>query len=48
MKKIKRLGKIIWGITYITGGLVSTILIMPLIIVISLLNALKNNPHPSA
>ena len=26
MEKIKKLGKIIWGITYITGGLLSTII----------------------
>jgi|ETNvirenome_6_85_1030632.scaffolds.fasta_scaffold396779_1 hypothetical protein len=49
MEKIKKLGKIIWGITYITGGLLSTILIMPLVIGISLFNAMKkNNPHAGA
>jgi hypothetical protein len=41
MKKVKRMGNIIWGITYIIGGLVGTILLMPFIIGIVLMNLIK-------
>jgi len=41
MKKVKRMGNIIWGITYIIGGLVGTILLMPFIIGIALMNLIK-------
>jgi len=42
MKSIKKIGKIVWGIVYICGGLVATILILPIIGIISLINILKN------
>jgi len=35
------MGNIIWGITYIIGGLVGTILLMPFIIGIVLMNLIK-------
>jgi len=41
MKRVKRIADIIWGITYIIGGLVGTILLMPFIIGIALMNLIK-------
>jgi len=41
MKKVKLIGDIIWGIVYITGGLIGTILIMPLIVGIALMNLIN-------
>lgn len=41
MKRVKRIGDIIWGITYIIGGLIGTILLMPFIIGIALMNLIK-------
>ena len=41
MKKIKKIGAIIWGIVYVSGGLVGTILVMPLIMSIALFNLIK-------
>ena len=41
MKKVKKIGGIIWGIIYVTGGLVGTLLVMPLLIGIALLNLIK-------
>tara|TARA_R110002110_G_scaffold237433_2_gene453315 strand:- start:179 stop:307 length:129 start_codon:yes stop_codon:yes gene_type:complete len=42
MKRIKKIGKIVWGVVYICGGIVATILILPIIGVISLINIIKN------
>ena len=41
MKKVKKIGGIIWGIIYVTGGLVGTLLVMPLLIGIALFNLIK-------
>ena len=41
MERIKRIGSILWGIIYITGGLVATIIILPLILMISIFNIIK-------
>jgi hypothetical protein len=41
MKKVKRVGDIIWGIIYIIGGLIATILLIPFIIGIALMNLIK-------
>jgi len=41
VKKIKKIGAILWGIIYVTGGLFATILILPLIFIIASFNAIK-------
>jgi hypothetical protein len=41
MKRVKRIGDIIWGIIYVTGGLVGTLLVIPLIIGVALFNLIK-------
>ena len=41
MKRVKRIGDIIWGITYIIGALIGTILLMPFVVGIALINLIK-------
>ena len=41
MEKIKKIGAVLWGIIYVTGGLFATILILPLIFITALFNAIK-------
>ncbi len=42
MKRIKKIGKIVWGVIYICGGITTTILILPIIGIISVVNIIKN------
>lgn len=41
MKRIKKIGSIIWGITYIMGSIFATITLLPLIVVIAIFNIIK-------
>lgn len=41
MKRIKKIGSIIWGIVYISGSIFATITILPLIMIIAIFNIIK-------
>ena len=41
MRRIKRISAILWGIIYITGSVVATFLVLPLIMVIAIFNITK-------
>jgi len=41
MKRIKKIGSILWGITYVLGTTVATFLILPIIIIIALFNVTR-------
>ena len=38
---MKKIGKVIWGIVYVIGGIVGTICIMPFIIFLAIINLIK-------
>lgn len=41
MKRIKKIGSILWGITYVMGTTVATLMILPLIIIIAIFNVTR-------
>jgi hypothetical protein len=41
MKRIKKIGSIFWGITYVIGTTIATFLILPLVIIITIFNVTR-------